>query len=184
MTSSTGFLIRDALESDLDPCLELDHRYSSDYVWQMSIDETTGQQQITFKTQRLPRTLETEYKTNLERLKLALPPEQCFLVVIARSDQAPLGYLTMRHDEAYHTGLIQDIVVSEPFRRRQIGTRLLGAARQWAKEHHINQLTVECTTQNHPGILFCQKAGFAFCGYNDRYFPDHDIAIFFSQALR
>ncbi len=180
----SGFVIRDGLEHDIPICLELDHHYQTDFVWQMNIAETSGQWQITFKTERLPRTLETAYTPNTERLQLALPAEQCFLVAAARDGDEVLGYLTMRNDPVYRVALIQDIVVSQPYRHHRIATRLVGVARQWAKEHNLIQMTIECLTQNYPGITFCQQAGFKFCGYNDQYYPNHDIAIFFSQALR
>lgn len=180
----SGFVIRDGLESDIPACIELDHQYETDFVWQMSIGETTGQWQITFKTERLPRTLETRYIPDANRLRLALPTEQCFLVAATRDGQDVLGYLTMRNDPVYHTALVQDIVVSQPYRRHRIATRLLSVARQWAKEHSLVRMTVECLTQNYPGITFCQQAGFKFCGYNDQYYPNHDIAIFFNQSLR
>jgi hypothetical protein len=45
-------------------------------------------------------------------------------------------------------------------------------------------MTIEIQTKNYPGIIFCQQRGFAFCGFNDRLFPNQDIAVFFSQALR
>jgi hypothetical protein len=29
-----------------------------------------------------------------------------------------------------------------------------------------------------------QKLGFDLCGYNDRYYPNHDIALFFAKSIR
>ena len=184
MSSSPGFLIRDGLENDIPACLQLDHRYETDSVWQMTMDEGKGQWQISFNMQRLPRTLEAIYAASEKRLRLVLPADQCFLVTVTKEANEVLGYLTMRRDEAYQIALIQDIVVSYPYRRQHIGTRLMSIARQWAKEHHLQQLMIENQTKNYPGIIFCQQNGFAFCGFNDQYFPNQDIAIFFSQSLR
>lgn len=184
MVTSLSFLIRDGLESDIPACLQLDHHYESDFVWQMTFEEHLGQWQISFKTQRLPRTLEAIYPVSEVRLHLALPDEQCFLVAAAKDDSEVLGYLSMRNDPIHRVALIQDIVVSRPYRRRHIGTRLISVARQWAKEHHLIQLTIENRTQNHMGITFAQQKGFSFCGFSDQYFPDQDIAVFFGQSLR
>jgi GNAT superfamily N-acetyltransferase len=181
---STSFLIRDGLETDIPACLELDHQYETDFVWQMSVEGEPGQQRITFKTQRLPRTLEAVYPASEHRMHLALPPEHCFLVAVAKEDGHVLGYLTMRSDPVYQSAIIQDIVISRAFRRLRMGTRLLNIARQWAKEHDLNRLTLETQTKNFPSIAFCQGSGFHFCGYNDQYFPNQDIALFFSQSLR
>ncbi len=183
MTTSLSFLIRDGLESDIPTCLQLDHHYQTDLVWQMTIDEKPGQWQIGFLNQHLPRTLETEYKSSEERLRLALPVDQCFLVAVTRDTNEPLGYLSMRNEPVFGIARIHDLVVSLPFRRQRIGTRLLTIARQWAHEHNLNRLVMEAATQNFPGILFAQQSGFSFCGYNDHYFPNEDIAVFFSQSL-
>jgi len=178
-----SFLIRDGLESDIAACLQLDHHYETDLVWQMTVDEKPGHWQIGFLNQHLPRTLETEYIANERRLRLALPTEQCFLVAVTRETSEPLGYLTMRNDPVYGIARIHDLVVSLPYRRQHIGTRLLTIARQWAKERGLNRLMIEAATQNFPAIVFAQQNGFTFSGYNDHYFPNQDIAVFFSQSL-
>lgn len=182
--ASTTFIIRDALETDLAACLAIDHRYETEYVWQMQIVQPTGQWQITFKTERLPRTLETEYPASEHRLRLTLPPDQCFLVAGQRDQTEILGYLSMRHEPARRVGWIQDIVVDHDYRRVGIGSRMLRVARQWALEHGLTRLMVETQTRNYPAISFCTSTGFVFCGYNDRYLDNQDIALFFGQTLR
>lgn len=184
MSSFSGFLIRDGLESDISACLQLDHSYESDYVWQMTTEEGKGRWQISFNVQRLPRTLETSYQANAHHLRLSIPHDQCFLVAVAKGTHEYLGYLTLRHDPVHQIALVQDVVISLPYRRQRIGTRLLNAARQWAREQQALQLTIELQTKNFPGITFTQHAGFRFSGYNDQYFPSQDIALFFSQSLR
>jgi GNAT superfamily N-acetyltransferase len=95
-----------------------------------------------------------------------------------------LGYLGMYNDSVRQFGLIHDLMVSLPFRRRGIGSRLVHVARQWAREHGLARLLIETQTKNYPGIAFCQQQGFTFCGFNDRYFANQDIAVFFSLSLR
>jgi GNAT superfamily N-acetyltransferase len=184
MPTKLSFLIRDGLEKDIDSCLKIDHLYQTDYVWQMSIIQETGAWQVTFKTERLPRTLEVTYPANESSLRLALPADQCFLVAVSHDEAEVLGYLTMRCDPVYQTALLYSLVVSQPFRRCGIGKRLLNVGRQWAREHDLVRLTVEVQTRNYPGIAFCQSRGFAFCGYSDQHLPDQDIALFFSQSIR
>ena len=118
MVTSLSFLIRDGLESDIPACLQLDHHYETDYVWQMTFEEDLGQWHISFKTQRLPRTLEAIYPASEARLRLAVPAEQCFLVAVAKDDSEVLGYVSMRSDPVHHIAMIQDIVVSRPYRRQ------------------------------------------------------------------
>jgi GNAT superfamily N-acetyltransferase len=183
MSTTLGFVIRDGLETDIAACLALDHHYETDFVWQMGVEDPPGQWHIHFHKQRLPRTLETIYSPNEKRLRNVLAPDDCFLVAVAKEGNEILGYLTMRTEPVYSTAWVQDIVVTLPYRRHRIGTRLVNVARQWAKEHGIKRLTAECSTQNFPGIAFCQQLGFRLCGYSDQYYPNHDIAVFLSQSL-
>jgi GNAT superfamily N-acetyltransferase len=192
MTST--FLIRDGLESDIAACLALDHRYETDFVWQTSIGQDASGWQILFKKERLPRTLEGEYRSSEHRLRATLPTDQCFLVASERTTEITeegeavnshlLGYLSMRREPSRGVGWIQDFVVDAPVRRAKIGSRLFKVARAWALEHDLTRLMVETDTRNTPAIQFCNALGFAFCGYNDRYFDHQDIAIFLGQNLR
>jgi GNAT superfamily N-acetyltransferase len=179
MSDKFGFVIRDGMESDIPGCLALETAYTTDYVWQMTVDPESSQRSISFKTDHLPRSMDVDYPISEHRLRTS----QCFLVAVGRDDPAILGLLTMSPIPARRTALIHDIVVSQPFRRHRIGTRLLNVARRWAEEHQLISLIAETQTKNYPGILFCQKASMSFCGYNDHYFDNQDIAVFFGQTL-
>ncbi len=181
---ATTLLFRDGLKSDLPACLELDHSYETEYVWQMRLHSEGDQQQIAFQRERLPRMLAAIWPINEQRLQLALAPEQCFLIVEDRDNHEILGYLTMRPDPVYRVARLQDVVVDRDLRRQKIGTRLLNVARKWASQQQLNLITAELQTQNYPGILFCQASGLTFCGFNDHYFPNQDIAVFFTETLR
>lgn len=184
MSTTLPFVIRDGLERDISACMALDHDYETEYVWQMNLRDEVGQWQISFKTEHLPRTMSVTYPASERRLRLCLPESECFLVAVERDSGEIIAYLTMRSQPSHHLASLQDIVVSRPFRRSGIGTRLLKVARKWAFEHELTRLTIETQTKNYPAILFCQGAGFTFCGFNDHYFENQDIAVFFSQSLR
>ena len=184
MSSTVNFVIRDGMASDIPECLLLDHSYETDFVWQMQISSEEGWR-IDFKIERLPRALQVTYPSNEERLRAGIAPEQCLLVATTRDEEPELiGYLSMRSDPFYRIGLVQDVVVSHAYRRRQIATRLTKVAALWAREHNLTSLMIETQTKNFPAIRFCEAAGFSFCGFNDRYFPNRDIAVFFSQSVR
>lgn len=186
MTQSAPFVLRDGLESDIAQCLALDHSYETDYVWQMTLHhDDLDQHEIMFRRERLPRTLEVEQYGDTVRLRAALAPDQCFLVASLRETPGEIaGYLTMRHDPFHKVGWIEDLMVARKFRRKGIGSRMIFVARSWAKEHRLSRLTVEIATKNYPAIVFCQTLGFSFCGFNDKYFVNQDIAVFFNQTIR
>lgn len=188
MTPNTFHLvIRDATAADIAPCLALAHAYTTEHIWQMTVQPEAAGWQVSFRTEHLPRSIEVPYPRDEKRLHLALPEDACFVVAEGRTaDEANhiLGYLTLRYDPVHGNALVQDVVVDRPVRRYKIGTRLLNVARQWASEHQAWQLLIETQTTNYPSIQFCQASGFQFCGFNDRYYANHDIAVFFSQSLR
>lgn len=182
--SQSGYLIRDAVPGDVEACLNLDSAYTSDYVWQMNTQKSQTAVTILFKQERLPRTIEQAHVMSGARLKEALTPQHCFLVVAERETQAIWAYLTMRGDVPSGIALIQDMVVDSPYRRHGIGRKLFMIARQWATEREYQRLMVEIETKNYPMIQFVQGHGLAFCGYNDQYYMNQEIALFFGQSLR
>jgi ribosomal protein S18 acetylase RimI-like enzyme len=185
MSNPLRLVIRDGIAVDIKACIALDHSYETEFVWQVSIErEDPSQYQTRFRMERLPRTMDVTYPSDELRLRLALPTQHCFLVAAGRDEEQPFGYLTMRQEPNYGIAFIQDIVVSRPFRRNRIGTRLLEIARKWAQERKLIRLIAEVQTKNYPAIAFCQNAGLSFCGYNERLFGNQDVAVFFGQTLR
>jgi ribosomal protein S18 acetylase RimI-like enzyme len=186
MNSTLSYLIRDGIDSDIDPCLDLNHSTRTGHVWQMNLIQDGTNWQATFRKERLPREVDVLHTPNNERLRLMLSPEACFLVAAGKGDNADLhlGYLTLHVDPVHRIGYVHDIVVEREFRRRGIGARLLRVARTWAIDAGAKRLMLETRTQNYAAIQFCQKNGLSFCGFNEQYFPGQDIAIFFGQSLR
>jgi GNAT superfamily N-acetyltransferase len=150
----------------------------------MSVQREMNLIQVTFKTERLPRTMEVIYPVDEKRLKLSLPQDHCFLVAVGKDSTDILGYLTMWRDDAHQLVRIRDLVIGRSHRQQGLGTKLLNVARNWARIRQLRQVLIETQTKNHPAIMFCQNAEFEFCGFNDQYFRNQDIAVFFGQTLR
>lgn len=176
-------MIRDGIETDIELCLALDTRYETDSAWQMTFLQQGNGWEITFRTERLPRTIETPYAVTRQRLEEALEQHNLF-VALNKETLAPCGYATTRYDALNQAGVLRDVVVAYPFRRHGIGTRLLTVARRWAQEKQARFFLAETQTRNVPAIQFCQRQGLAFCGFNDKLFENHEIAVYFGQALR
>jgi ribosomal protein S18 acetylase RimI-like enzyme len=180
--STQPFTIRDAKEEDLATCLQLDLSYETEYVWQMDIRDDNGAIAVSLSTVRLPRPMRVIYPRSAESLALTLQKHDTFLVVelagVVRS------YLTMRVDSGTGSAWVTDIAVGRSWRRQQMGTALLGEAYNRARDQHARRITIETQTKNYPAICFCQKQGLSFCGFNDRYYPNQDIALFFGQTVR
>ena len=83
--------------------------------------------------------------------------------------------------------LLQAAVVCEPLlphRRQGVATGLLGVARRWCLEQGVARMVLEMQSKNFPCICLARKLGFVLSGYHDRYYPDQDIALFFTLNLR
>ena len=174
--------IRSATPADYELCLLLDHSVSTEVVWQMSLEEEDGAQLIAFRPARLPRSTKVLYPRSSETLVESWNSHNTFRV--AEWEGEIVGYVNVREDAGLEAAWVADLVVDRAARLKGIGTALLRAAREWALEHRLRRLIVETHTKNHPAISFLQKRGLILCGYNDLYFPNQDIAVFFGQTLR
>lgn len=174
--------IRSATPADYELCLMLDHSVSTETVWQMSLEEEDGAQMITFRPARLPRSTKLLYPRGNETLVESWNRHSSFLVAEYEGDI--VGYVNVREEASLEAAWVADLVVDRAYRLKGIGTALLRGAREWTLEHRLRRLIVETHTKNHPAISFLQKRGLILCGYNDLYFPNQDIAVFFGQTLR
>lgn len=174
--------IRRATSTDIPGLMELNHGYRTDHVWQMSYHPTSSETAITFREVRLPRPMQVAYPHDPHRLADEWTNASEFLV--AERDQTCLGYLILSAWNAPDTGWVTDLAVAERHRRMGIATRLLAAARRWCNQQQLARMTLEMQSKNFPAIQLARKLGFVLSGYHDRYYPDEEIALFFSLNLR
>jgi len=178
---SKKMIVRLATLADMNACLSLDHDCVTDHVWQMKVHEAESQVSVTFYTVRLPRRMQAAYPRNLEQLAEDWQRGEGFLV--AEVDGEVRGYVDLLADPWHQIGWVTNLAVDRGYRRRGIGTALMHHARQWARKQGLQALLVEATTKNYPALCFYQKLGFQFCGFNDHYYPNQDIALFFVRKL-
>jgi GNAT superfamily N-acetyltransferase len=191
-------LIRSALLSDLNACLALDANSQTDHVWQMDARPEADGRSIRFQPVRLPRVMRVAYPRARDDLLACWEADAMVLVATDRraEESVPARDVPETEDVARIFGYCQldsapwqsavwvsHLIVDRPFRRHGIGTALITAAKQWATRQGLKRLMTAVQTKNYPGIAFCEKQGFAFCGFNDHYFVNRDIAVFFSLKL-
>jgi len=174
--------IRSAVPADLPLLVALDHSYQTNHVWQMDITSSEGQSDIHFRETRLPRTVPVAYPRPPAMLLEDWMKRSALLVGIVEG--LPVSYISLAEGIAVSTTWVTDLVVNQPFRRHKIGTTLLMAAQDWAKDRKNNRVVVEMQSKNTPAIHMVLQMGYQFCGYNDHYYANQDIAIFFAQYLR
>lgn len=175
-------IVRPATLADLNVCLSLEHAGVTDHVWQMKVEEAESEVSVTFHTVRLPRQMRAEYPRNPEQLVEDWQRDEGFLV--AEVDNEVRGYVDLLARPWQRMGWVANLAVDRGHRRQGIGTELMRHARQWARNQGLQVILAEATTKNYPALCFYQKLGFQFCGFNDHYYTNQDIALFFVQALR
>jgi GNAT superfamily N-acetyltransferase len=175
-------IVRPATLADLNACLSFDHSVVTDHVWQMNVHEAELTVGVTFDTVRLPRRMRAEYPRNLDQLVEDWQRGEGFLA--AEVDGEIRGYVDLLARPWQQLGWIVNMAVDREYRRRGIGTALIRHARQWAWDQGLQTILAEATTKNYPALCFYQNLGFQFCGFNDHYYTNQDIALFLVQMLR
>jgi GNAT superfamily N-acetyltransferase len=145
-------------------------------------DPSIGQVQATFRTVKLPRPMRVTFTREAKELNAAWERRVCFLV--AEQDGALKGYLNLVLAPAPETAWIADCAVERNFRRSGVASVLLAAAAQWSRANRLKRLVAEMQSKNYPAICFAQKHGLVFSGYNDRYYPNQDVALFFGMTFK
>jgi GNAT superfamily N-acetyltransferase len=174
--------IRPVVADDIPKLITLDHDYVSDHVWQMDIQQEEGDIQIAFRLVTLPRSVRVEYPRPPSALAENWSRRSGLLAAVLQEEI--IGYTGFTTEYAPLTTWVTDLVVMRRLRRQGIGSALILAVQQWAKQKRSQRILMEMQPKNYPAICLTQKLGFDLCGYNDRYYANHDIALFFGKGLR
>lgn len=175
-------MIRQAVSPDIDFLSRFEHCVKSEYVWQMNQSSIDGQISTSFFETRLPREMRLTYPRNPETLEDRW--KNYSTVLVGCIDNAPVGYITLSAFMAQDMVWVKDLVVDEFWRRKGVATALYYAARDWGLARKNLRITLELSSKNYPAICFSRKHGFEFTGFNDNYFNNNDIALFFSRLLK
>jgi GNAT superfamily N-acetyltransferase len=174
--------IRPASSTDIPVLINLDHDYSTDYAWQLDVKTEEDQVNVNFRKVRLPRSVRVEYPRDPRLLGDDWSRRDALLVALLEGE--PVGYISVNLDIAPATNWVTDLAVIRRIRRQGIGSALVLAAQEWAREFNGYRMVLEMQPKNHAAISMAQKLGFDLCGYNDRYYMNRDIALFFCRSVR
>jgi len=168
--------------ADVNTCYQMDKSFTTDYVWQMQSRDGGRTIDVRFDTVRLPRSMRVAYPRSPDELAELWQKDECFLVIRNLEDE-PVGFIVAQPHLWQKLLWVSNLVVHPRYRGQGFGTSLLKAAIDWGLEHNLNRMILEVQTKNYPAICFAQKLGFQFCGYNERYYDNGDIALFFSRSI-
>lgn len=167
---------------DLAACLELNADYETDHVWQVTQSEEEGQVVTRFRVTSLPRPMLVRYPSWSEAL--LFHQERGDLILVAAEGAQVRAYLDQETQPDQGIAWIHHLVVAPGYRRRGLASALLARGIQQARQEGMAQLMTAVQSKNHPGISFLQRHGFQFCGYNEYFYRNHDIALYFARSLR
>ncbi|MBN2148559.1 MAG: GNAT family N-acetyltransferase [Anaerolineales bacterium] len=180
--------IRPAVAADIAVLVAIDHSYVSDHVWQLEVRQEGGskptdlQIDVIFRQLQLPRSVRVDYPRRPEALIDDWKKRSGLLVAIYQ--EQVVGYVGMMTNIAPLTTWVTDLAVTRRMRRQGMGSALILAAQEWARHKASYRIVLEMQPKNYPAICLAMKMGFALCGYNDRYYANHDIALFFARSVR
>ncbi len=173
--------IRPACEEDIPILVGIEHDYKSNYVWQMDLTQEDGQIRVTFRDIRLPRPVSVEYPRDPQLLSEDWAERSGLLVAVLEG--IPVGYVALAEAISPKTAWITDLAVAEQARRKGIASGLVLAALEWGRRRKNRRVILEMQSKNFAGIRLAARLGFEFCGYNDHYYANQDIALFFAQYV-
>jgi ribosomal protein S18 acetylase RimI-like enzyme len=174
--------IRPAQIADLNTLLALDHSYHTSYVWQMDRSSEQGQIGIYFREVRLPRPVRIDYPNPPDKIAAEFGSAPGWLVAIL--ERVPVGYIQLKENRNTSTAWVTNMMVKEDLRHKGIGTAMILSGQNWASQRNLRRMVIEMQSKNYPAIQLANKLGYEFSGYNDHYYENRDIALFFACFLR
>ncbi len=166
---------------DLTNCLTLDGSYETDFVWQVTQQQDSSQFVTRFQTVRLPRAMRVQYPAWSEAL--LAHQQRGDLILVAAESAEVRGYLDQETQPDQGIAWLHHLVVAADRRRQGVGTALLQRGVQHARQLELSHMMTVVQSKNYPAIQFLSRQGFRFCGYNERYYHNRDIGLYFVRGL-
>jgi len=174
--------IRSADPNDIESLTAFEHGYYSEYVWQMGLNLDPQSAQVEFRRVHLPRRVFVPYPRRRENIFKDLDQVEAFL--IADLENRSVGYVKVLAEKDSKVARVTDLIISAPMRRQGIACGLLLAVMNLVSNRDFLYLVLEIQSKNDPAINMASKMGFNYCGFRDHYFPNHELALFYSRFVR
>lgn len=159
-----------------------EHGYYTEHAWQMSLDLNVDSSKADFRRIRLPRRIFVSYPRARDEIFRNYKQAEAFLIAELRGQ--PVGYSKVLVEADAKVARIADLVVSAPMRRQGIASGLIVSIMELINQRGYHTLVLEMQSKNDPAINMAAKLGFVFCGFREHYFPNQELALFFSRFTR
>jgi len=151
--------IHPAQPEEIDQLIALEHGYYRDFVWQMNLDLAAGNAQADFRRIRLPRKVFVPYPRKRDQIFKDF--DQIEALLVADYNEQPVGYVKVQTENNDKVLKVADLVISDPMRRKGIGSGLLLAVMELALHRNFHMLILEIQSKNDPAILMASKLFFS-----------------------
>lgn len=175
-------IIRTVVSPDFSILSSFKHSLETQTVWQMDQEAVDDSIAVSFRELKLPRLMKLSYPRSAQSLFDRW--KDLSIILVGCIDNVPIGYISCSSIQATSNVWIKDLVVHERWRRQGVATSLVKAIGAWGEERGLKRITLEMSSKNYPAICLAKKLGFEFCGYNDYYYENNDIAVFFARLIR
>ncbi len=175
-------VIRPSVAADLDQILAIEPHYTTEYTWQVEVQkDEVGIIKVFFRQNRLPRSIRVEYPHPKDLMVEEWSRCDGFLVGLL--DETIVGYIALSLHKTPQTSWINDLVVHRRVRRQGVGGVLLLSAQEWSQAKGVTRMALDLQSKNYPGIEMVKKFGFDLCGFQDLYYQNRDLALFFCRSI-
>ena len=105
------------------------------------------------------------------------------LILVAAEAGDVRGYINQESQPDQGIAWIHHLIVTPAYRQQGIGTALLGRGIQHARQLGLTHLMMVVQSKNYPAIQFLTRHNFRFCGYNEQFYRNRDIGLYFVRGL-
>ena len=105
------------------------------------------------------------------------------MILVAAEAGEVRGYINQETQPDQASAWMHHLVVSPAYRRQGIGTALLGRGHSARPPARLPHMMTVVQSKNYPAIQFLGRQGFRFCGYNEQFYRNQDIGLYFVRGL-
>lgn len=156
--------------------------FESNYVWKTQMLESLDMFESSFQRIRLPKTIQVSFQAYCPGNLEALIHRREILSV--RYENKVIGYARLEQDETVNRLVLKTGGIMPEYRNKGVGGVLLERITNIARHNNIPSIVCMLQAKNDPAIRFLLARGFVFSGYQEFFFQNMEIGLFFSKNVR
>lgn len=161
---------------------KMDLSFESNYVWKTQMLEGLDSFESSFQRIRLPKIIRVSFQAYSTAILEPLIRQKQILA--ARYEEQVIGYVRLEQDETANRLMLKTGGVTPEYRNKGVGSVILDRVCEIARSNNIRSLVCMIQAKNDPAIHFLMARGFVFCGYQEFFFRNMEIGLFFSKNIR